>query len=86
MIPDWVDEGSDGMKRLTIRGFTALCVESLRELEAREVANTAELRRENEELTESLAELRTETAELRAHLRRLESSLISGQPHPTHSR
>ncbi|MEQ8771145.1 MAG: tail fiber domain-containing protein [Phycisphaerales bacterium] len=31
VIPDWISEGDDGFKRMTIRGFEALAVESLRE-------------------------------------------------------
>lgn len=31
VIPDWVDENEDGIKRLSIRGFEALAVEALRE-------------------------------------------------------
>ena len=32
VLPDWVDEGADGYKRLTVRGFEALAVEALREV------------------------------------------------------
>ena len=46
VIPDWVWEAQDGYKRVTIRGFEALTVEALRELEA-----------ENEELRSRLAAL-----------------------------
>jgi hypothetical protein len=34
VLPDWVETGADGFKRLTYRGFEALTVEALRELRA----------------------------------------------------
>jgi len=34
VFPDWVENGRDGMRRLSIRGFEALTVEALRELRA----------------------------------------------------
>ena len=46
VLPDWVDEAADGFKRLTIRGFEALSVEALRELDA----ELARLRADNEAL------------------------------------
>lgn len=42
VIPDWVSD-VDGYKRLTIRGFEALAVESMRELEAQNAAMRKEL-------------------------------------------
>jgi hypothetical protein len=33
VFPDWVEEGPDGYKRLTVRGFEALAIEALRELD-----------------------------------------------------
>ncbi|HQW86605.1 MAG TPA: tail fiber domain-containing protein [Flavobacteriales bacterium] len=42
VLPDWVEE-VDGYKRLTIRGFEALAVEALRELQAENTALRAEL-------------------------------------------
>jgi hypothetical protein len=35
VFPEWVAQGADGHRRLTIRGFEALSVEALRELTAR---------------------------------------------------
>ncbi|MCH9033052.1 MAG: tail fiber domain-containing protein [Planctomycetes bacterium] len=43
VFPDWVDEGADGYKFLTVRGFTALTVEALRELRAEKDAQITEL-------------------------------------------
>jgi Chaperone of endosialidase len=42
VFPDWVDEGSRGFKRLTIRGFEALAVEAIRALRAEKDAQLAE--------------------------------------------
>ena len=53
VIPDWVDEKPDGMKMLTVRGFEALAVEALRELER----ENADLRRQNADLTARLERL-----------------------------
>ena len=44
VFPDWVSEGSDGYKRLTVRGSTALFVEALRELRAERDQEVADLR------------------------------------------
>jgi hypothetical protein len=32
VIPQWVSVGEDGLKQLTLRGFEALAVESVREI------------------------------------------------------
>ena len=58
VLADWVDEGPDGMKRLTIRGFEALAVEALRELST---AN-AELREANAVLRARIDALETRVA------------------------
>ncbi|MBI3817674.1 MAG: DNRLRE domain-containing protein [Planctomycetes bacterium] len=63
VIPDWIDEVG-GYKRITIRGFEALAVESFRELH-----------RENEQLKTSCAELKAANEELRARLDRLEETM-----------
>lgn len=63
IMPDWVEEGPDGFKRLTERGTTALVVEALRELREETHAQIAALRAE-------IAALRAELAELRALLDR----------------
>ena len=53
VFPDWVDVRADGYKMLTYRGFEALTVEALRELQAQ---NT-ELREANASLQERLDRL-----------------------------
>jgi len=53
VFPDWVDEGPDGTKRTTIRGFEALAVEALRELRE----ENRELRRANDELRRRVEKL-----------------------------
>ncbi len=61
VLPDWVDEGEDGYKRLTIRGFEALAVEALRELRD----ENQELRARVDRLTTLAEELETLKAQLR---------------------
>jgi len=46
VIPDWVETGPDGFKKLTIRGFEALAVEALRELRTEKDGEVATLRRQ----------------------------------------
>lgn len=41
IFPDWVDEGGNGYKTLTFRGFEALAVEAMRELRAEKDAEIA---------------------------------------------
>jgi hypothetical protein len=53
VLPDWVETGPDGFKKLTIRGFEALAVEALRELRAEKDGEIAGLR-EQLASTESL--------------------------------
>ncbi|MEL7473348.1 MAG: tail fiber domain-containing protein [Planctomycetota bacterium] len=43
VMPDWIDEGDNGYKRLTIRGFEALAVEALREQQTEIDALQAEI-------------------------------------------
>jgi len=57
VLPDWVDEKPDGMKMVTVRGFEALAVEALRELEARHGTDVAALRKENDALRARVADL-----------------------------
>ncbi len=45
VIPDWVEERSNGYKALSIRGFEAFAVEAMRELRAEKDAEIAELQR-----------------------------------------
>jgi hypothetical protein len=44
LFPQWVDEGADGFKRLTLRGFEALVVEALRELREERTPRSLRLR------------------------------------------
>jgi hypothetical protein len=78
VFPDWVSKGADGYKRVTYRGFEALTVEALRELEKKEARENAELAKENSELTKEnseLAELRDENRALREENRAVETRL-----------
>jgi hypothetical protein len=50
VFPNWVDEGADGYKRLTFRGFEALVVEALRELRDEKDAKIASLEERLERL------------------------------------
>jgi hypothetical protein len=43
VIPDWVETGKDGYKRVTVRGLEALVVEALRELDGRGKNKDAEI-------------------------------------------
>jgi hypothetical protein len=64
VFPSWVDTGTDGYKRLTFRGFEAVVVEAVRELDARverqstdTSARIVELERQNTELRQAIASL-----------------------------
>jgi len=60
VFPSWVDTGGDGYKRLTFRGFEAVAVEAVRELDAKSIdaaARIAELERQNGELRRAVEEL-----------------------------
>jgi len=57
VLPDWVEDGADGYKRLSIHGFEALAVEALRELRATQEDELARLRAENDELRARLERL-----------------------------
>jgi hypothetical protein len=61
VFPAWVDTGADGYKRLTFRGFEAVTVEAIRELNTRTTQSV-------DELVARLAELEKQNAELRAAL------------------
>ena len=62
VIPDWVDDGPDGYKRITYRGFEALTVEAFRDqqgqLESLREEN-ARLRRRLDELAEDIRAMRS---------------------------
>lgn len=64
VFPEWVDEGADGYKRVTFRGFEALTVEAMRDLRTENDA----LRATNDELRGSLDELRRTVELLGARL------------------
>ena len=66
VFPDWVEDGADGYKRVTFRGFEGVAIEALREL-----------RSENEELREELAANREALDEQQELLRQLAARLES---------
>jgi hypothetical protein len=72
VFPDWVDQGPDGMRRLTFRGFEALTVEALRDLKAHDDAQAAALKAEADR---RLAEKDAQITELRSRLDRLEAAV-----------
>jgi hypothetical protein len=72
VFPSWVDEGADGYRRVTFRGFEALAVEAVRELDAQVSASSQEalsrieaLERQNAELRNALREMSERIAALR---------------------
>ncbi len=73
VFPDWVDQGPDGMRRVTFRGFEALTVEALRDLrtetsvaEKATQARVDALEQENRRLHQELADLRAAVDALNA--------------------
>ncbi|MCB9030686.1 MAG: tail fiber domain-containing protein [Deltaproteobacteria bacterium] len=54
VFPEWVLEGADGYKRVSVKGFEALIVEALRELREEKDAEIDDLRLQIEELTAQL--------------------------------
>lgn len=67
VMPDWVEDGTDGFKRLTIRGFEALTVEAIREI----VATNDALRDQNLALQHAVNDQQKQIAELRAMIESL---------------
>ena len=63
VMPDWVETGADGYKRVTVRGLEALVVEALRDLRQEQEDQVAKLRKEKEL---EIEELRRSVAELKA--------------------
>jgi len=64
VFPSWVDTGEDGLKRVTFRGFEAVTVEALRQLNNQMSVNASEaaaridrLEQENKELKHSMESL-----------------------------
>jgi hypothetical protein len=68
VFSDWVEEGRDGYKRLTVRGFEALAVEALRELRAEKDAELTELRARLERSENAIAALSDALARMSAPL------------------
>jgi len=58
VFPSWVDVGADGYERLTFRGFEAMAVEALRELQDEVAAKSSEAAARIVSLEEQNAELR----------------------------
>jgi len=52
VFPDWVETGTDGFKRVTVRGLEALVVEALRQLHKEQQAQTAFLKGQQEQIQE----------------------------------
>ncbi|MCP4713429.1 MAG: hypothetical protein GY869_32770, partial [Planctomycetes bacterium] len=70
VFPDWVDENVDGYKHLTFRGFEALTIEALREMQRENDVKLDELRQEKDAEIEQLQE---ENQKLQLRLEALES-------------
>lgn len=64
VFPSWVDTRPDETKMLTIQGFEALAVESLRELRTEKDTQVARLQAENDELRERVERLESFEIEL----------------------
>lgn len=50
VFPDWIDEGADGYKRMTVRGFEAVAIEAMRELRDEKDEQIRRLEVENQAL------------------------------------
>ena len=74
VFPDWVSEGRDGYKRVNYRGFEALTVEALRELQSRQDRELAKLREENRALRKEHHAMEARLAHLEAALQRQTAS------------
>jgi hypothetical protein len=71
VFPEWVREGANGFKTLTVSGFEGLTAEALRELRSEKDAQLARQQAEIQALT-------GEITDLRGRLQRLEA-LLAGQ-------
>jgi hypothetical protein len=63
VFPSWVDTGTDGYERVTFRGFEAVAVEAVRELDTHSkdaLARIADLERQNTELRHAIEVLSAE--------------------------
>jgi hypothetical protein len=68
VFPSWVDTPKDGFKRITFRGFEAVAVEAIRELNANSkqtMARIVELEQQNAQLRHALELLEVEVKALR---------------------
>jgi Chaperone of endosialidase len=88
VVPDWVDQGPGGMKRVTYRGFEALTVEAMRDLRTREDDRINALRAEEDrrlaQKDDQIASLQRQLDELRATVARLAGpTAANGEPAPT---
>ena len=72
-FPTWVDEGDDGYKRVTFRGFEGVAIEALRELDQQNEG----LRTELAAVRENNALLAEELAGMKARFERLEQALAA---------
>jgi hypothetical protein len=66
VFPDWVDQGPDGVRRLTFRGFESLTVEALRDIKTESDARLAAVEAENKRLRGQLEDLQRVVSELAA--------------------
>jgi len=73
VIPDWVETGKDGYKRVTVRGLEALVVEALRELQQKQEASTTKLTEELKRRDAENAELKQQNESLEKRLEALEN-------------
>ena len=72
VFPSWVETGADGYKRLTFRGFEAVAVEAVRQIDAQLTANSKEAMDRIENLERQNAELRHGIEALTEKVRTLE--------------
>jgi len=74
VFPSWIDTGSDGYKRLTFRGFEALVVEAVRELDNRSRVEAEDARARIETLLKQNADLLKQVEALKEAVRSLHQS------------
>jgi len=72
VFPDWIEDGDDGFKRMTVRGFEAVVIEAVRELRAEKDAQVADLEREH---ARRMHALERENEALRSRIEALESEV-----------
>jgi hypothetical protein len=83
VFPDWVEERKDGFKTVTFRGFEALTIEALRELQSEKDRQIAQVRSDYERRIDQMsADHDAQIDELRqqiAELQQLVSVVVSAQ-------